>query len=143
MTRPLSPQQQLILDYLKEDRTLTSQIAMINLGIYSLSRRITELIRLGYPIQTGWGTDHFGRRYKTYQLPKEGEEMTQTVNDISYRLWCEYDIVPWDTFETEEDAKEYCRTDPAIHDWLKQEDATLDELWGDLIGVEAFEPIAK
>lgn len=63
-----TPQAQLVLDYLKSGRTLTPLLAMTNLGIASLTTRISELSKLGFNIIAEWQTDYHKRRYKTYRL---------------------------------------------------------------------------
>lgn len=49
-------------------RSLTNQVAINNLGISSLTRRITDLKRAGYRIKREWHLDHHGRRYAKYRL---------------------------------------------------------------------------
>lgn len=71
--RSLSTQNRLILDYLKAGRTLTNQIALVNLGIGSLSKRVAELRALGHPIKSTEAKDHFNRRYVKYTLEKAAE----------------------------------------------------------------------
>lgn len=67
----LSTQNQLILDYLKAGRTLSNQIAIVNLGIGSLSKRIAELREMGHKIKSEWAEDHFKKRYVRYTLEQE------------------------------------------------------------------------
>lgn len=67
----ITAQAQLVLDYLKAGRTLTPMIAMVSLGIGSLTSRIAELRKAGVEIGDEWYKDHFKRRYKTYWLGKE------------------------------------------------------------------------
>ncbi|GJE18724.1 N-acetylmuramoyl-L-alanine amidase [Methylobacterium marchantiae] len=64
----LTPQQTLILDYLASGRTLTTKVAIVSLGIMSLSSRIAELRALGHKITDREAKDHFDRRYVKYQL---------------------------------------------------------------------------
>jgi N-acetylmuramoyl-L-alanine amidase len=64
----LRPQQQLIVDYLTAGRTLTTKVAVVSLGIMSVSSRIAELRKLGFPIREEEATDHFGKRYVKYRL---------------------------------------------------------------------------
>lgn len=70
----LSPQQELLLEYLRKGRTLSNQHAVNSLGIQSVSRRITELIEMGFDIIKEWKQDHFGNRYVVYKLNTEEEE---------------------------------------------------------------------
>lgn len=70
-TPDLNAQATLVLDYLKGGRTLTPMIAMVSLGIGSLTSRVAELRRAGVEINDSWEKDHFKRRYKTYWLGKE------------------------------------------------------------------------
>jgi hypothetical protein len=67
----LTAQAKLVLAYLNERRTLTPMIAMISLGVGSLTARIAELRKAGYDIGDEWVKDHFNRRYKTYWLGTE------------------------------------------------------------------------
>jgi len=72
----LGPQDQLVHEYLVSGRALTTMVALVNLGVGSLSRRITTLRKAGLNVVKEWGEDHFQRRYKKYSVPKpaEGEE---------------------------------------------------------------------
>jgi hypothetical protein len=84
----LSEQQRLVLEYLQARRTLTPMIALISLGIGSLTSRVAELRRLRNPdgtrryiIGDKWCKDHHERRYKTYWLgDKEPEEHQEPTN---------------------------------------------------------------
>ena len=67
----LSPQDRLVYDYLMSGRALTSLVAMVNLGVGSLTARIATLRRIGLQIMDEWAEDHFKRRYKKYQIDKE------------------------------------------------------------------------
>lgn len=67
----LGPQDKLVYEYLSTGRTLTNQVAIGNLGVGSLSRRITTLRRAGLDVVTSWGKDHFERRYKKYRINPE------------------------------------------------------------------------
>lgn len=69
----LGPQDKLVYEYLISGRALTNMVALVNLGVGSLSRRITTLRKAGLDIATEWGTDHFERRYKKYSVPTAGE----------------------------------------------------------------------
>ncbi len=79
----MTPQQELLLDYLKEGRTLTNVIAATNLGVQSVSRRITELQDLGYEIEKTWKQDHFGKRYVTYSLKMDEQESPTPETETS------------------------------------------------------------
>jgi phage gp16-like protein len=70
----LNPQQELLIDYMRNGSTLTNMIAANNLGVQSVSRRITELQELGFKIKKAWKKDHFGNRYMTYSLEEETEQ---------------------------------------------------------------------
>lgn len=64
----LSTQQALIVSYLQKGHTLTTQIAMVSLGIQSLSSRVAELRKLGYEIEADPAKDYHGRSYLKYRL---------------------------------------------------------------------------
>lgn len=64
----LSTQQRVVLDYLKEGRTLTNVVALTCLGVGSLTSRIAELRKLGIEIADETDTDRFLRTYKKYRL---------------------------------------------------------------------------
>lgn len=74
----LTPQSQMLWDYLKTHRSLTSLVAMTTLGVGSVSRRMTEIARdpgvhaflqAGkYEIAKEWSKDGKGRRYIKYFL---------------------------------------------------------------------------
>lgn len=75
MPQPLSPQCQLVIDYLKSGRSLTPMIAMISLGVASLTSRVAELRQVKdaegkqvYPVKDKWEEDHHKRRYKKYWM---------------------------------------------------------------------------
>lgn len=70
---PLTPQAQLVLDYLSSGRELTPLIAMVNLGVASLTARIAELRRHGLEVYDKWSEDHFKKRYKKYWMEKRRE----------------------------------------------------------------------
>lgn len=79
LSKPLSPQADIILHYLKSGRELTPLIAHITLGIASLTSRMSELNAMRgedgkhlYRIDSEWRTDGFERRYKTYWLVNAG-----------------------------------------------------------------------
>jgi hypothetical protein len=67
-TPDLTTQQQLVVNYLRAGHTLSTQIAMVSLGIASLSSRIAELRALGFNIQSEEARDYHGRRYLKYTL---------------------------------------------------------------------------
>lgn len=67
----ITTQAKLVLDYLKAGRSLTPMIAMMSLGVGSLTARIAELRSAGVFISDEWSKDHFKRRYKTYWLGEE------------------------------------------------------------------------
>lgn len=65
----LTPQQQVVIDYLQRGRTLTNKVALTCLGVGSLSSRVAELRRLGYQITTALEEDALtGRYFKKYNL---------------------------------------------------------------------------
>lgn len=70
-TKTLSPQQKLIMDYLNRGRTITNKVAMIALGVGSLSSRIAELRKLGFMITDEVEYDHNNVPFKKYRLPKD------------------------------------------------------------------------
>lgn len=67
-TPDLSTQQHLVLNYLRAGHTLSTQIAMVSLGIQSLSSRIAELRAKGYVISGEQAKDYHGRVYLKYKL---------------------------------------------------------------------------
>lgn len=67
-TKELSPQQQMLIDYLKAGHSLTQQIAINALGIGSLTSRIAELRKLGFAITDETHKDFHGASYKKYRL---------------------------------------------------------------------------
>lgn len=69
----LAPQAKLVFDYLMSKRKLTPLIAITNLGVASLTTRISELRGRGMAIKDKWAHDHHGRRYKVYWVAQEGE----------------------------------------------------------------------
>jgi hypothetical protein len=77
-TPKLTPQQERVMDYLKTGSTLTNVVALAALKIGSLSKRIAELRRMGYPITGRWGVDTITQnRYRLYDLeqPKVDTEV--------------------------------------------------------------------
>lgn len=70
----LSPQDKLVYEYLMSGRALTNLVAMVNLGVGSLTARIATLRRHGLQIADEWAQDHFERRYKKYHVEQEAEE---------------------------------------------------------------------
>lgn len=77
-TKKLTPQAQLVWDYLKSGRALTNLIATTTLRVSSVSRRMTEVTRndevhaylqaAGKEITKTWGEDHMLKRYIKYQM---------------------------------------------------------------------------
>jgi hypothetical protein len=76
MTTPpnMSPQVKLVLDYLQTGRSITPLLAITNLGVASLTTRISELRKMGFKIFDEWSFDHFERRYKRYWMEIEKAE---------------------------------------------------------------------
>lgn len=66
----LAPQARLVFDYLMSSRKLTPLIAITNLGVASVTTRISELRGKGMKIMDEWANDHHGRRYKVYWVEK-------------------------------------------------------------------------
>lgn len=62
----LNPQESLVYEYLQKGKTLTNMIAIVSLGVGSLTARIAGLRRLGLEIADEWAEDHFNKRYKRY-----------------------------------------------------------------------------
>lgn len=71
--KKLTTQQSIIVDYLKEGRTLTNIVAISCLGVGSLSSRIAELRKLGYDIEVEMDVDRFERHFKKYRLADSKE----------------------------------------------------------------------
>lgn len=70
----LTPQQDRVLSYLMEGKTLSNKVALTCLDVGSLSSRIAELRKLGYVINAERKEDHAERTYKVYRLAKpEGQ----------------------------------------------------------------------
>lgn len=65
----LSAQNRLLVEYMQAGRTLTNHVALLELKIGSLSSRISELRRFGWPVKISSKRDHYGRRYYAYSLP--------------------------------------------------------------------------
>ena len=70
----LGPQDKLVYEYLISGRALTTMVGLVNLGVGSLSRRITTLRKAGLDVAWEWGKDHFGSRYKKYFIKKDEEK---------------------------------------------------------------------
>jgi hypothetical protein len=70
-SKALTPQAQMVLDYLKSGRTLTNLIAMTSLRVYALPRRIADLIEAGHEIVKDRKKDHIGADYVSYSLKAE------------------------------------------------------------------------
>lgn len=76
--KKLTPQSQIVWDYLKTGRSLTNLIASATLRIGSVSRRMTEVLRneevhayleaFNQEITKSWDKDGTGRRYIKYQV---------------------------------------------------------------------------
>lgn len=66
----LTPQAKLVLDYLNSGKSLTQMIALNNLGVGSITKRIAELRKAGHTIKTDRKLDHFGQRYAEYVMEK-------------------------------------------------------------------------
>lgn len=49
-------------------KEVTSLIAMTNLGIASLTARVSELRRAGWIVNSAFDKDHLGRRFKRYWM---------------------------------------------------------------------------
>ena len=64
----LTPQAIILLDYFKSGKTISNLIAIGNMGIGSLTKRVAELRAKGYDIKGVWKVDHHGKRYKEYSL---------------------------------------------------------------------------
>jgi len=62
----LTPQQGLVVNYLRAGHTLTPLIALTNLGIGSITSRVAELKKAGYPIEATPDQDFHGGRYMKY-----------------------------------------------------------------------------
>ena len=82
-TPDLSTQQQLVVNYLRAGHTLSTQIAMVSLGIMSLSSRVAELRALGFNIESEEARDYHGRRYLKYTLrePVSGTRADTIISD--------------------------------------------------------------
>lgn len=64
----LTDQQGRVINYLKGGSTLTNMVALNGLGVGSLTSRIAELRKLGFPIVDRLDKDQFSRTYKKYDL---------------------------------------------------------------------------
>jgi len=67
----LTPQQQLVVNYLRAGHTLTPLIALTNLGIGSITSRVAELKKAGYPIEATPDQDFHGGRYMKYTWKRD------------------------------------------------------------------------
>ena len=65
-------QQQRILDYLKQGKSLTTFEAYDILGITTLGQRCTDMRRQGIPIKDTWEEKN-GKRYKRYFMDTPDE----------------------------------------------------------------------
>lgn len=75
----LSTQQARIIQYMEPGSTLTNAVALTVLQIGSLSRRITELRRLGFVIKDRMDKGHDGRSFKKYDLDLQAEQPAWTA----------------------------------------------------------------
>lgn len=64
----LSTQCTILLDYLRSGRHVSNMIALVSLGIGSLSSRVAELRAHGYDVAGESKLDTNGRRYNSYSL---------------------------------------------------------------------------
>ena len=70
----LSPQNKTLLTYLEGGRHITQLIALSNLGLGSLTSRVSQLRKallehdLPYEIAGDWKEDFSGQSYKSYSL---------------------------------------------------------------------------
>lgn len=67
----LTPQAKIVLDYLKSGRDLTGLIAMVTLGVVSLTSRISEIRKAGFEVKTVLSYDHHNKRYRKYWMELE------------------------------------------------------------------------
>lgn len=67
----MAPQTQAILDHLKDLGTISGIEAYNIYKSRSLTKRISELRKMGYDIWSEWRTDHTGQRYVRYWLRKK------------------------------------------------------------------------
>jgi hypothetical protein len=76
----LGPQNQKLLRYLMGGRSLTPAMAFMTMHIGSLTSRISDLRKAGYPIMDEWKKDANGADYKSYWLeaPKVKNPKTKT-----------------------------------------------------------------
>lgn len=72
MTNPkLTPQCQMIINHLKKGHTITQRSALLDYGIMSLPRRITDLKEKGFNIVSVMEHNKLtGQRYARYSLAK-------------------------------------------------------------------------
>ena len=74
-------QRVLILQYLEQYGSATVRDLVVKLNINSPTKRISELIKMGYPIEKAWvkRTNSKGqtKRYKRYRLKKENNDNGQ------------------------------------------------------------------
>jgi hypothetical protein len=66
VAKPLSAQQQIVMDQLNAGRSLTNLVALTCHGVQSLTSRIAELRKMGVQIEDRTETDQFDRQYKVY-----------------------------------------------------------------------------
>lgn len=77
----LQPQEKDIVAYLDAGRRLSPMIAMTTLHIGSLSRRMTAIVRAGFPILKERKADHHGRQYISYSMGTR--EDWERMNELS------------------------------------------------------------
>lgn len=65
-------QEERMLEYMKKHKTITNREAVINLGINSPTKRISNLVKAGTPIRREWitGKNRYGEscRFVQYSL---------------------------------------------------------------------------
>lgn len=66
----LTPQQERIVNYLEQGRTITNVVALTCLGVGSLTSRISELRKKGYDIETEWEVGVDGRQFRKFRFPR-------------------------------------------------------------------------
>lgn len=67
----LNPQESLVYEYLQKGKTLTNMIAIVSLGVGSLTARIAALRKMGLEVMDEWAEDHFEKRYKRYWVERD------------------------------------------------------------------------
>lgn len=69
----LAPSARKVYDYLMTGRTLTQLVAIGNLGVGSVTKRVSELRALGLDVKSEWQRDHNDKRYKKYWVEIQHE----------------------------------------------------------------------